>query len=366
MSVGAVVRLTSKDQSFSREAVPGDNGEFSFPKVPPGHFTLSVNSAGFGDQAFSGELAPGQTYLVPAIVLSVATVVTTVDVKEPLDPVELATEQVKEQEQQRMLRFIPNFYVTYRDDAAPLTTKLKFQLAWKSSTDPVTLLALPSSRDYSRPVTSTQNLGKARRAMASASARLTRVIITSTFLSGAVFPSLLKQDPRYFYKGTGSTGSRILRAVGNSVVCKGDNGRWQTNYSNIAGIFGGAAVSSTYYPARKQAAVILSNSLIRLGESSLAGIFQEFIARKLTKPPKGQALADSESSQAPSTQSKPGSLASPPCITYQSVDDLSRIRPVSRSSPSRPTDVPIGKQHAHRGNQFISCTCSQSGAYCVT
>jgi hypothetical protein len=95
VSVGAVVRLTSKDKSFSREAVSGDNGQFSFSNVPPGHFTLSVNSAGFGDQAFSGDLAPGQTYLVPAIVLSVATVVTTVDVKEPLDPVELATKQSK-------------------------------------------------------------------------------------------------------------------------------------------------------------------------------------------------------------------------------------------------------------------------------
>jgi transposase InsO family protein len=120
-----------------------------------------------------------------------------------------------------------------------------------------------------------------------------------------VFPSLLKQDPRYFYKGTGSTGSKIVRAVGNSVVCKGDDGRWQMNYSNIAGIFGGAAASSTYYPARNQGAVILSNSLIRLGESSLAGIFQEFIFRKLTKPPKGQVLSGSQSTQVPSIPSNP-------------------------------------------------------------
>jgi hypothetical protein len=305
VSVGAVVRLTSKGKSFSREAVSGDNGQFFFSNVPPGYFTLSVNSVGFGDQALSGELAPGQTYLVPAIVLSVATVVTTVDVKEPLDPVELATEQVKEQEQQRVLRFIPNFYVTYRDDAAPLTTKLKFQLAWKSSTDPVTLFGTAFLAGLQQAGDQHSEFGQGAQGYGKRFGAAYGSVITSTFLSGAVFPSLLKQDPRYFYKGTGSTGSRILRAVGNSVVCKGDNGRWQMNYSNIAGIFGGAAVSSTYYPARNQAAVILSNSLIRLGESSLAGIFQEFIARKLTKPPKGQALTDSESSQAPSTDGKP-------------------------------------------------------------
>jgi Carboxypeptidase regulatory-like domain len=304
-SVGAVIRLTSKVKSFSREAVSGDNGQFSFSNVPPGYFTLSVNSAGFGNQAFSGELAPGETYLVPAIVLSVATVVTTVDVKEPLDPVELATEQVKEQEQQRVLRFIPNFYVTYRDDAAPLTTKLKFQLAWKSSTDPVTFFGTAFLAGLQQAGDQHSEFGQGAQGYGKRFGAAYTSVITSTFLSGAVFPSLLKQDPRYFYKGTGTTGSRILHAVGNPVVCKGDNGRWQMNYSNIAGIFGGAAVSSTYYPARNQAAVILSNSLIRLGESSLAGIFQEFIARKLTRPPKEQVLADSESSQAPSTQSKP-------------------------------------------------------------
>ena len=300
VGVGAVVRLISEDKSLSREAVSGNNGQFYFSNVPPGHFTLSVNSAGFGDQAFSGELAPGQTYLVPAIVLSIATVVTNVDVKEPLDPVELATEQVKEQEQQRVLRFIPNFYVTYRDDAAALTTKLKFQLAWKSSTDPVTFFGTAFLAGLQQAGDQHSEFGQGALGYGKRFGAAYTSVITSTFLSGAVFPSLLKQDPRYFYKGTGSTGSRILRAVGNSVVCKGDNGRWQMNYSNIAGIFVGAAVSSTYYPTRNQAAVILSNSLIRLGESSVAGIFQEFVARKLTKPPKGQALARPDSTEAPS------------------------------------------------------------------
>jgi len=300
VGVGAVVRLISEDKSLSREAVSGNNGQFYFSDVPPGHFTLSVNSAGFGDQAFSGELAPGQTYLVPAIVLSIATVVTNVDVKEPLDPVELATEQVKEQEQQRVLRFIPNFYVTYRDDAAALTTKLKFQLAWKSSTDPVTLFGTAFLAGLQQAGDQHSEFGQGAQGYGKRFGAAYTSVITSTFLSGAVFPSLLKQDPRYFYRGTGSTHSRILRAVANSVMCKGDNGRWQVNYSNIAGTFGGAAISSTYYPARNQAAVILSNSLIRLGESSLAGIFQEFIARKLTKPPKGQALARPDSTEAPS------------------------------------------------------------------
>jgi hypothetical protein len=259
--------------------VSGDNGQFSFSNVHPGRFTLSVNSVGFGNQAFYGELTPGETYLVPPIVLSIPTVVT--DVRVTVDPVEVATEEVKEQEHQRVFGFIPNFYVTYHADAAPLTTKLKFRLAWKSSTDPVTILGTAFLAGLQQAGDQYSEFGQGAQGYGKRFGADYADVVASTFLSGAVFPSLLKQDPRYFYKGEGRTRSRIWRAVSNSVMCKGDNGRWQVNYSNIAGVFGGAAISSTYYPTKNHASNIISNGFIRLGESSLAGIFQEFVFRKL-------------------------------------------------------------------------------------
>jgi hypothetical protein len=282
---GAVVRLTSNDKSFSRQSTSGNNGEFSFSSVPPGPFKLSVSAEGFGDQEFSGELASGQTYLVPPIVIAIATVVT--DVKVTVDPVEVATEQVKEQEQQRVLGFIPNFYVTYRNDAAPLTTKLKFRLAWKSTTDPITILGTGFLAGLQQAGDQYGEFGQGAQGYAKRLGAGYADVVASTFLSGAVFPSLLKQDPRYFYQGTGSTRSRLLHAVGNSVVCRGDNGRTQINYSNIAGVFGGAALSTTFYPTTNPGLSTLSNGFIRLGESSLAGVIQEFVLRKLTKTKHG-------------------------------------------------------------------------------
>lgn len=286
VAVGAVVRLASEGKSFTQEVPSGNNGQYSFSNVPSGHFNISVNSTGFGNQAFAGELAPGQTFLVPAIVLSISTVVTAVKVT--VDPVEVATEQVKEQEQQRVLGFIPNFYVTYRDDAAPLTKKLKFQLAWKSSTDPVTILGGAFLAGVQQAGDQYSEFGQGAEGYGKRFGAVYADVFASTFLSGAILPSVLKQDPRYFYKGIGTARSRIWRAVSNSVLCKGDNGRWQINYSNIAGSFGGAAISSAIYPNRNQASVIVSNFFVRMGESSLAGIFQEFVARKLTKQPKRQ------------------------------------------------------------------------------
>jgi hypothetical protein len=285
---GAVVRLTSADKFFSREVVSGDNGQYSFSNVPPGRFDLSVNSTGFGDKAFSAELAPGQTYLVAPIVLSVATVVT--GVKVTVDPVEVATEEVKEQEHQRVLGFIPNFYVTYHPDAPPLTTKLKYKLAWRSSTDPVNIFGTAFFAGLQQAGDEYPEFGQGAQGYGKRYGTAYADVIASTFLSGAFFPSLLKQDPRYFYKGSGSMRSRIWRAVSNSIICKGDNGRWQANYSNIAGSFAGAAISSTYYPTTNQASVVLSNGFIRMGESSLAGVMQEFVVRKFMKQSKRQAM----------------------------------------------------------------------------
>jgi len=285
---GAVVRLTSADKFFSREVVSGDNGQYSFSNVPAGRFDLSVNSTGFGDKAFSAELAPGQTYLVAPIVLSVATVVT--GVKVTVDPVEVATEEVKEQEHQRVLGFIPNFYVTYHPDAPPLTTKLKYKLAWRSSTDPVNIFGTAFFAGLQQAGDEYPEFGQGAQGYGKRYGTAYADVIASTFLSGAFFPSLLKQDPRYFYKGSGSMRSRIWRAVSNSIICKGDNGRWQANYSNIAGSFAGAAISSTYYPTTNQASVVLSNGFIRMGESSLAGVMQEFVVRKFMKQSKRQAM----------------------------------------------------------------------------
>ena len=294
---GAAVRITTEDNSFTREMVSGNNGQFSFSNVPPGPFKIVVNAEGFGNQTFSGELSSGQTLIVPPIVISIATVVT--DVKVNVDPVEVATEEVKEEEHQRVFGFIPNFYVTYHKDAVPLTTKLKFRLAWKSSTDPISIAGTAFLAGLEQAGDQYPDFGQGLKGYGKRLGAGYGDVVTSTFLSGAIFPSLLHQDPRYYFQGTGSTRSRILHAVENSVRCKGDNGNWQVNYSNILGAFGGAAVSSYLYPTNNRAMFTLSNGFIRMGESSLAGFVQEFVVPKISK----SARRAKQQSQPPQTDS---------------------------------------------------------------
>jgi hypothetical protein len=103
-------------------------------------------------------------------------------------------------------------------------------------------------------------------------------------LGSALFPSLLHQDPRYFYRGHGHVIVRALYALSTVVVCKGDNGRWQPNYSNVGGNLGAAFVSSVYYPPSDQhnVQVTVVNTLIGMGKGSFSVLFQEFLLRHFT------------------------------------------------------------------------------------
>jgi hypothetical protein len=120
-----------KDQSQKQEVLSDGNGQFSFANVGPGAFQLTITATGFATQTSSGILHAGEIQAVPQIALDVATAVT--DVQVSLTRVEVAEEEIKIEEKQRVLGVIPNFYVSYIADAVPLTSKQKFNLACNSA-----------------------------------------------------------------------------------------------------------------------------------------------------------------------------------------------------------------------------------------
>jgi hypothetical protein len=196
---------------------------------------------------------------------------------------EVAEDQVKVQEKQRVLGLVPNFYVSYVPDAVPLTSKLKFKLAWKTMIDPVTFALVGVSAGVQQAQNDFSGYGQKAQGYAKRFGASYADTATSAFIGSAVLPSLLKQDPRYFYKGIGSTRSRILYAIANSVICKGDNQRWQPNYSAILGGLAAGGISNLYYPAKDRgAALVFENTLIGTGTTAVFNLLQEFVVRKLT------------------------------------------------------------------------------------
>ncbi|MGA7793239.1 MAG: carboxypeptidase-like regulatory domain-containing protein [Candidatus Acidiferrales bacterium] len=279
---GARVDLAREDQSAKQETLSGDDGQYSFGSAASGPFQLTIAKEGFATQAISGTLHPGETYNVPRIALALAPEKTEVQVVVPR--VEVAEEQIKEEEKQRVLGFVPNFYVSYVPDAAPLTPKQKFELAWKTSVDPVTFVLTGAVAGVQQANNVFSGYGQGAAGYGKRYGADYADSVTNIFIGSAILPSLLKQDPRYFYKGSGSTRSRILYAIANSVICKGDNGRWQANYSNVLGSLAAGGISNLYYPAqdRNGAALTFENAAIEVGASAAANLLQEFVIRKLT------------------------------------------------------------------------------------
>ena len=279
---GARVKLTREDQSLGQDVLSGNDGQFSFTNISPGAFELTITSAGFAPQASSGMLHSGENYVVPPNALTVATTSTEVDVA--LSPVEVAEEEIKDEEKQRVLGVIPNFYVSYDPNPVPLDVKQKFKLAARMSVDPVSFGLIgviagvqQAQNDFSGYGQGAQGYGKRYGASYAD-------FVSGTLIGSALLPSILKQDPRYFYKGTGSKRSRFLYAVANAVICKGDNGHWQANYSSILGSLAAGGISNLYYPAsdRNGAGLTFENAALGIATGAAANLLQEFLIRKLT------------------------------------------------------------------------------------
>ena len=286
-SVGAHVSLTHDDRSPAQETVTDENGQFTFSNILPGPFHLTIASEGFETQTVSGVLHSGENYTVPRVTLPLASVVTQVHVT-PEQTREIAEAQIREEEKQRVLGFVPNFYVSYLPNPAPLDTKQKFQLAWKMSIDPVTFGLVGAAAGIQQENDELNGYGQGAEGYAKRYAASYGDTLIGTFIGSAILPSILKQDPRYFYKGHGSIRSRFFYALAFTVICKGDNGRWQPNYSNVLGTLAAGGIANAYYPSQNRAVdLTFESALIGIGTTAAANVLQEFVVRRFTpKVPK--------------------------------------------------------------------------------
>jgi hypothetical protein len=279
---GADVTLSRDQGSIIQEVQSDEDGRFAFANVAPGLIEVTIVAEGFTAQTISGTLRPGENCLLPQITLSLATQITEIRVSPSLK--EIAQEQFKDQEKQRVFGIVPNFYVTYVGEAAPLTSKQKFQLALRTTTDPVSITAVSVIAGVNQAADRYSGYGQGTEGYAKRYGASYANFASGLFMGGAVLPSLLKQDPRYFYKGTGTTRSRLLYAISRTVICKGDNQKWQPNYSSILGDLAAGGISNLYIPEKDRhgAALTFENAGIALATSAVIGVLQEFVLHKVT------------------------------------------------------------------------------------
>jgi hypothetical protein len=316
-TINATIKLTGSAPDSTQQTVSDSDGRFSFSPIPAGSVHLTITASGFATQEFSGNLQPAESLAVPQITMPVATLMTEVKVTPPT--FEIAEEQIKEQEKQRALGIIPNYYVTYVPNAAPLAPRQKFELAWKSMVDPVTFGIVGAIAGIQQAQNDFSGYGQGADGYAKRYGAAYADSAIATFIGGAIFPSLLHQDPRYFYKGTGSKMSRVKYAIANAVICKGDNGKWQANYSALLGGLAAGGISNLYYPPKdRDTSLMFQNFAIGIGATAAANILQEFVIKKLTPN-----VPDHDSNNGGSGNSKVHSLVSH-ALTFSGLGSLTR------------------------------------------
>ena len=279
---GAVVKVENVDSKAQQTSTTDGSGAFQFAGIEPGRLKLTVTAQGFAMWVSSGVvLRPGEYLDLPEIDLKVASEMT---VEVTLTQHDIAEEQMHAQEKQRVLGVIPNFWVSYVWNAAPLSSGQKFRLALRDTIDPVSFLSAAFSAGLEQSEDEFAGYGQGSKGYFLRLGALYGDGFTSAFLGGAILPSILHQDPRYFYKGTGSIRRRALYAISAVVICKGDNGKWEPNYSNVVGNLASAAISNTYYPAANRGGgLVVENWLIGTGSGAIGNLFQEFLIKKISR-----------------------------------------------------------------------------------
>ena len=279
----ATVRLSLNAREPDRETQSSDGGDFTFWNVPPGAFQLSVTAPGFSVRTISGELRASEELKLPPTTLAVAAFDTGVIVTPTQEQV--AEAQIKEEEKQRIIGIFPNYFVNYDADAAPLNVSQKFELTWKGFVDPTAFIstAVGAAIDQARHLNKGFGPG--------ASGYLKRYgasyadFATERVIGKVLMPTLFRQDPRYFYKGTGGVAGRFWYAASRSVICRGDNKEPQVCYSSLISHIGADVLTNYYYPPidRDSTRQIFETTAIGIGGRAVGNLFQEFVARKLSR-----------------------------------------------------------------------------------
>jgi hypothetical protein len=279
----ADVELSLIGRGLDQDVPSTDNGGFVFSNVAPGPFRLSFKGNGFVERTIEGEIGAHETLNLPPITLAVETFATSVDVTQTQS--EIAEAQIKTEVKQRLIGVVPNYFVNYDPDAAPLNAAQKFELARKDFLDPFSFVINGIVVGVGQAQNAHKGFGQGVQGYAKRYGAAYADYTVGSVIGSVIMPAMFKQDPRYFYKGTGSKRSRFLYAISRTVICRGDNKHDQFCYSSLISRPASGFLSNYYYPAadRDSVGVIFGNAAGGIGAEAIGNLFQEFVARRFTR-----------------------------------------------------------------------------------
>lgn len=280
----ATVTLIPFGKVGQQTATSAADGSFTFAHLPPSEYRITITAQGLDFYA-SPEFTvrAGTTVTLPTIALKISAS-TTVNVVASENQIAIA--QIHQQETQRVFGVFQNYYTSYIWDAAPMPVSQKYKLAFRAVIDPPGFLIVAGTAGAEQYNGTYPGYGPGIEGYGKRYGAALADQTTARIIGSGILPSILHQDPRYFYQGSGGIGSRTLHAVSFTFVARGDNGKSQPNYSHLLGSLASAGIANLYHPASSRSAGVTFETFgIDVAGNIVGNIFREFLLRHLERIP---------------------------------------------------------------------------------
>jgi hypothetical protein len=199
------------------------------------------------------------------------------------------------QESHHLFGVIPN-YKTFPSLAnyQPLTAREKFKIASQDSLDRGTFFLAGLFGGLGQLTNGNKSFGQGAAGYGKYFGTSYGDLLIGNYMSEAVYPSILHQDPRYFRRGEGSGPARFAYAISRVFWTQRDSGGTQFNYSEWLGNATAVAISNAYYPDHRTAGDAMSKLAMQCGVDAIGNVLKEFwpdLQRKFRKGPKATPTA---------------------------------------------------------------------------
>jgi hypothetical protein len=200
-----------------------------------------------------------------------------VDPSQPDVPQTVENHDTPAGESKRIFGIIPNYRTTPTlQNYEPLTTGEKFKIASQDAFDRGTVGLAALFAGEGQLTNSNRSFGQGASGFGRYFGTAYGDLVIGDYMTEAVFPTLLHQDPRYFRSGTGTKWSRLGYAAGQIFWTHRDSGGTQFNYSELIGNSAAVAISTAYYRDNRTASDGVSRLDTELGVDMAANILKEF------------------------------------------------------------------------------------------
>ncbi|WP_182277748.1 carboxypeptidase-like regulatory domain-containing protein [Granulicella sp. 5B5] len=278
--VGGAHVVLDGPAGMTRTAVTDEDGEYEFEGLVAGRYSVSVKAEGLADGRVVVMVPSSGDVKAPEFSLKLVTVNAEV---EAVSPKELAEMQVKQEEKQRILGVIPNFYVAYDPNTVGMTQGQKLQLAGRTLIDPVTFAAAAVGAGLNQATQTPSQWGQDWAGFGQRYGAQMAGTLAGVGLSGYVFPAIFHQDPRYFYKADGTVKERTEWALKQVLEQRSDKGKWQPGWSNMLGDLAASTATVALYPHDDVhwGSTTAANFGLNLAGTAFGNIMEEFVVPKL-------------------------------------------------------------------------------------